>query len=158
MGSFITFMRQGLLGGGRGHPRPYFCGFVLLLNRYIYIFVFGVTCLTSDSNKRWRDNRLFLLDENVFNEGYISWTRDLTQLLPPSKTPSRSPLGHEQTLDVRQGCLRRGYQLDQVTYTVSVPRVKDLLVLEKEAIVSPARLCHENRGAQRKGRRRYRYQ
>lgn len=38
----------------------------------------------------WLENRLFLMDKNVFSAEYLNWVCDLTSFIPPPKTPHTS--------------------------------------------------------------------
>lgn len=37
------------------------------------------------------ENRLFLMDKNVFSAEYLNWVCDLTAMVPPPKTPPDHP-------------------------------------------------------------------
>lgn len=48
----------------------------------------------------WLENRLFLMDKNVFSAEYLNWICDLTAMVPP---PTRKPHILSKTLEKNDG-------------------------------------------------------
>lgn len=61
----------------------------------------------------WLENRLFLMDKNIFSPEYLNWVCDLMALIPPPPppsppaTPPLKPVGHDGG-EEREGVLQPG--------------------------------------------------
>lgn len=81
----------------------------------------------------WLENRLFLMDKNVFSAEYLNWVCDLTALVPPPKLSyfPLSPVG--TTAGVNGGDTCGGDDDDVDTVEISAAKVALYLALDTVA-------------------------